>query len=56
MRCPYLICHGGYDVLGVTQARDPAPEQTYEYAKAHGVEVTLKLVGAEETARSLPRS
>lgn len=44
MRCPYLICHGGYDVLGVTQA-----QQTYEYAKAHGVEVTLKLVGAEET-------
>ena len=44
MRCPFLICHGGYDVLGVTQAK-----QTYEYAKAHGVDVTLKLVGEEET-------
>jgi dienelactone hydrolase len=44
IQCPYLILHGGHDVLGVRQA-----EQTYEYARAHGVAVTLKLVSEDET-------
>lgn len=44
IRCPYLIVHGGYDVLGVDQAN-----KVYEYAKRHGVDVTLDLIGAEET-------
>lgn len=42
--CPYLIVHGGYDVLGVDQA-----QKVYDYAKAHGVDVTLRLVSEEET-------
>ncbi|HVA37020.1 MAG TPA: alpha/beta hydrolase [Candidatus Dormibacteraeota bacterium] len=44
MRCPYLIVHGGYDVLGVSRATT-----VYEYAKAHDVDVTLKFMSAEET-------
>jgi dienelactone hydrolase len=44
MRCPYLILHGGYDVLGMSQAT-----KTYEYAKARGVNVTLRFVTPEET-------
>jgi dienelactone hydrolase len=44
IRCPYLICHGGFDVLGVGQAT-----QVYDYAKANGVDVTLRLIGEEET-------
>ena len=44
IRCPYLICHGGFDVLGVSQAT-----QVYEYAKANGVDITLRLIGEEET-------
>jgi acetyl esterase/lipase len=44
MRCPYLVIHGGHDVLGVENART-----VYEYAKAKGVNVTLRLTGAEET-------
>lgn len=44
IRCPYLIVHGGYDVLGVDQA-----QKVYDYAKAHGVDVTLRLVTEEET-------
>lgn len=44
IRCPYLIVHGGYDVLGVAQA-----SKAYEYARKHGVDVTLDLVGEEET-------
>lgn len=44
MRCPYLICHGGSDVLSVQQAT-----KVYEYAKSHGVDVTLRLIGEEET-------
>lgn len=44
MRCPYLIVHGGHDVLGVAGAT-----QVYEYARAHGVDVTLDLIAAEET-------
>ncbi len=42
--CPYLICHGGFDVLGVSQART-----VYEYAKAGGVDVTFKLIEKEKT-------
>ncbi|MGH7278407.1 MAG: alpha/beta hydrolase family protein, partial [Candidatus Rokuibacteriota bacterium] len=44
MRCPYLILHGGHDVLGMSQA-----SRTYEYARAKGVDVTLRFVTPEET-------
>ena len=44
MRCPYLVLHGSHDVLAVTQAR-----KVYDYAKAHGVDVTLRLLSVEET-------
>ncbi len=44
MRCPYLIVHGGHDVLGMSHAT-----KTYEYAKAKGVNATLRFVMPEET-------
>ncbi len=44
MKCPYLIVHGGYDVLGVEDA-----QKVYDKAKAKGVDVSLILVGEEET-------
>ncbi len=44
MRCPYLVIHGGHDVLGVENART-----VYEYAKSKGVNATLRLTDAEET-------
>ena len=44
MRCPYLIVHGGHDVLGVEQAN-----RVYRYAREHGVDVTLRLLGEEDT-------
>lgn len=44
MTCPYLIVHGGHDVLGVAQATT-----LYDYAKANGVDVTLRVVDAQET-------
>lgn len=44
MRCPYLILHGGHDVLGVRQA-----QHVYDYAKEHGVDVELRFVSEEET-------
>jgi dipeptidyl aminopeptidase/acylaminoacyl peptidase len=44
MRCPYLVLHGGHDVLGVENSKT-----VYEYAKAKGVKVTLRLTGEEET-------
>jgi pimeloyl-ACP methyl ester carboxylesterase len=44
MRCPYLIVHGGFDVLGVKQA-----SRVYEYAKQKGVDVTFRLLSEEET-------
>jgi dienelactone hydrolase len=44
MRCPYLIVHGGHDVLGVEQAK-----LAQDYARSKGVKATLRLVGAEET-------
>src|SRR6185312_14600216 len=44
MKCPYLIVHGGYDVLGVGQATT-----VYRYAASKGVDVTLRLTGEEDT-------
>ena len=44
MQCPYLVLHGGHDVLGVENSKT-----VYEYAKQHGVKVTLRLTTAEET-------
>jgi dienelactone hydrolase len=44
MKCPYLIVHGGHDVLGVAQA-----SKVRDYAKSKGVDVTLRLVSEEET-------
>jgi pimeloyl-ACP methyl ester carboxylesterase len=44
MRCPFLICHGGHDVLGVQTANI-----VYEYAKKVGVDATLRFVTESET-------
>jgi dienelactone hydrolase len=44
MRCPYLVLHGGHDVLGVENSKT-----VYAYAKSNGVKVTLRLTNAEET-------
>jgi dienelactone hydrolase len=44
MKCPYLILHGGHDVLGVN-----AVKVVYDYAREHGVKATLRLTSAEET-------
>lgn len=44
MRCPYLIVHGGHDVLGVQQA-----QQVHDHAAAKGVDVTLRFVAEDET-------
>ena len=44
MRCPYLIVHGGHDVITVSAAR-----KTYDHAKESGVEVTLRIIDPEET-------
>jgi alpha/beta superfamily hydrolase len=44
MRCPYLIIHGGHDVLGVNEVKT-----VYDYAKANGVDATLRLTTEEET-------
>ena len=44
MKCPYLVLHGGHDVLGVENSKT-----VYEYAKKHGVKVTLRLTTEEET-------
>ena len=44
MQCPYLVLHGGHDVLGVENSKT-----VYEYAKKHGVKVTLRLTTEEET-------
>ncbi|HEV8439298.1 MAG TPA: alpha/beta hydrolase [Methylomirabilota bacterium] len=44
MRCPYLIVHGGYDVLGMSHAT-----KVYEYGRTKGVDVTLRFVTPEET-------
>jgi acetyl esterase/lipase len=44
MKCPYLIIHGGHDVLGVQ-----AVQQVYDYARKVGVDVTMRLTNADET-------
>jgi len=44
MRCPYLIIHGGHDVLGVESVR-----KVHDYAVRHGVNATLRLTSEEET-------
>ena len=44
MKCPYLVLHGGHDVLGVENSKT-----VYDYAKRHGVDVTLRLTSEEET-------
>jgi len=44
MKCPYLVLHGGHDVLTVAAAR-----QTYDHAMANGVDATLRIVDPEET-------
>ncbi len=44
MQCPYLVMHGGHDVLTVSQAR-----KVYDYGIAKGVNCTLRLLEAEET-------
>ncbi len=44
MQCPYLIVHGGHDVLGVEQA-----SKTAEYARGKGVDVTFHLLDASQT-------
>lgn len=44
MKCPYLILHGGHDVLGVETVT-----KLYDYAKQHGIDATLRLTSEEET-------
>ena len=44
MRCPYLIVHGGHDVLGVQAAA-----RLHGYAKSKGVDVKLVVVSEEQT-------
>ncbi|MFM1879932.1 MAG: hypothetical protein RLZZ344_166 [Pseudomonadota bacterium] len=44
MRCPFLVMHGGHDVLTVSQA-----QKVYDYGKARGKDVTLRLLSEEET-------
>ena len=44
MRCPFLIVHGGHDVLTVSAAR-----HTYDYARKHGVDVTMRILDPDET-------
>lgn len=44
IRCPYLIVHGGFDVLGVQQAK-----RTYDAAKKAGVDATLRILAEDET-------
>lgn len=44
MKCPFLIVHGGFDILGVEQANT-----VYQYAKSKNVNVTLKMFSETET-------
>ena len=44
MKCPYLVLHGGHDVLTVTAARS-----TYDHAIANGVDATLRVLEPDET-------
>jgi len=44
MRCPYLVLHGGHDVLGVETVT-----KVHGYAMQHGIAATLRLTTEEET-------
>ncbi len=44
MKCPFLVMHGGHDVLTVSQAK-----KVYDYGKSKGVDVTMRLLSEEET-------
>jgi dienelactone hydrolase len=44
MKAPYLVLHGGHDVLTVTAARS-----TYDHAIANGVDATLRVLEPDET-------
>jgi dienelactone hydrolase len=44
MQCPFLVMHGGHDVLTVSQA-----QKVYDYGKTKGKDVTLRLLNEEET-------
>ena len=44
MKCPYLVMHGGHDVLTVSRRR-----RSTIMAKAKGLDVTLRLLSEEET-------
>lgn len=44
MRCPYLVLHGGHDVLTVSAAT-----KVYDEARRVGVDATLRLTSVEET-------
>jgi pimeloyl-ACP methyl ester carboxylesterase len=44
MRCPFLVLHGGHDVLTVRAAT-----QVHDSALAHGVKATLRLTTETET-------
>jgi dienelactone hydrolase len=44
MRCPYLILHGAHDVFDVDAA-----ERVYKHARDRGVDVTLRMLDAEDT-------
>jgi dienelactone hydrolase len=44
MKCPYLIIHGGHDILGVE-----AVQAAYDYAKSKNIDVALRLTSEEET-------
>jgi len=44
MQCPYLIVHGGYDVLGAEQAT-----KAHDGAARAGIDATLRFVTEEET-------
>lgn len=44
LQCPFLVMHGGHDVLTVSQA-----QKVYDYGKAKGKDVTLRLLSEEET-------
>ena len=48
MKCPYLIVHGGHDVLTVSAAR-----KTYDYAKANGVDATLRILDRRRPAPNI---
>jgi pimeloyl-ACP methyl ester carboxylesterase len=44
MKCPFLVMHGGHDVLTVSQSH-----KVYDYAKSKNIDVTLRLLSEEET-------